>query len=151
MASTSRPTRAQRRAAEEAEREREVQAFEKDRAAVWLRLWARACRLSLCVQATPECREEGFWWFDSFRVDALHQTFRCEGLASDRAPLSVSELRFDDVSTIEFNLHTGQSIVDNFLAAREKARREAEEKKARRAVALAKLTDEDIEALDVRR
>lgn len=131
------------RAAQRALERQQAQAlFEATRTTVWQGLWARAMRLQLLVdkQSDGELREQYSWYFEAFKVDAAAMSFTCE-----HAPKGVSEetLTMELADSLGNCLETGQHYHDNFVAEKERKRREHEELLARKNAVLTKLTAED--------
>jgi hypothetical protein len=150
------PTAAEKAAAkklqdEQRAREREERAaeFERNRPQLWSGLWAKALRLQLFIDRTPEVAEKNNWWFNEFRVDLHEQTFCIECMGSGTKN-SEKSLHAADLDRIMDSLESGLEMVNDHFAEVERLRLEAEEMQRRRAVALAKLSDEDKKALNLR-
>ena len=151
MAKTTTPklTAQQRRFQKEAESAAKAEAFEKNRAAVWLALWAKALRLALLVKDMPEpFRVHNSWWLEDFLVDAKEEYFTVNATMS--VQITQTHLSVDDVESIDSDLDRGLSLLDEFNAEEERKRQAALELKRKREVALAKLSDEDKVVLNLR-
>lgn len=139
-----RTEQARRLAARDVERLAHEQAlthFETNRASVWAALWAAATRLKLCLAEDDGAATENDWWFDEFKVNAREQTFVC--LSSNHKNISEASLTFDLAEKISSDLARGQNMFDEFVDAKERQRREAEDLATRKNEALARIPEAD--------
>ncbi|KWT95531.1 MULTISPECIES: hypothetical protein [unclassified Variovorax] len=137
----------QRKAAEAAAEAERIGRFETERPVWWLRIWAKALRLSLLARDHTGFRDAYSWWFDDFRVDAVAQSFHLEstgGRANVHAESGTAACEFEQIDAA---LDRAITWFDEYLAEQERLRQAELERQEHRKRGLEKLTDAEKSAL----
>lgn len=140
---------AEREAIRLAEAERARIEFEPRRPVLWRDFFSMAMRLQLLAQHREfqGLREELSWWFEDFEVDAWKQTVALDG--SRGKPIGFEEFTFDLAEHYMHSMKTGLEAALEFRERQERRRREEQELRDRKNAALAKLSEADIQALNL--
>lgn len=134
-----------RESAELAVREKE---FQLNRVKIWTKLWIQALRLELMTEDMEEMREENSYWFRGFRVHAGEEYFMCERTHAHL--ITEKGLTLDLAERLEGTFEEGFSLLEDFLAAKERQRVQAETDERDRQAAMSKLSDREKQLLRIR-
>lgn len=104
----------------------------------------RVLRLYILVKENPEFAEEFSWWCDRLSVNAQKETFTLDCVDGE---LAKDTLTYRQHELAVYSLSTGEQLMNDYLAEKERKRLAELERRWLREQGLAKLTEEQRRAL----
>lgn len=146
---TAEERRAERLAAQERERAENARLdaeFDANREVHWASVWLKALQLYALTQEMPGLREENDWWFDRFRVNATAGQVTTSDF---REGVTKASLTRSSRAELEEELDRALRWAEEHAEELERKRQEELKRRELQKSGMAKLTDEEAEALGI--